>query len=275
MSAVSTTGTRFAWVRENARMSAFYAVTVAYLAFLLFALNEPMRSAVFAWTPGYGLFTHRVHHVMQGSYLTLLALGVAVQLHSPAQRVGGYLLTAVAVGSFLLVGLVVNGLSALAETATFVVPVVIVGLLHPGLWSFRPSRETLDYRMLVLAVLAAVPLAAFAALQVDLHLTTTDDHVVLEHYLAMAAGTVTIALGAIVASFRPAGWRVLAYGVALLATLVGIASALFVDPSQGTNFGLIGGVLAVVWTYAFLVAAEYGAWEASNPDAAGTSSDRT
>lgn len=265
-------GARIGWVRENARMPAFYAVTVAFLAFLLYAQNEPMRAGIFAWTPGYGVDTHWVHHVMMGSFLTLIAAGVALQTSRPAERVGAYLLSAIAVGVWSAVVLVGDGVSALVGMAAFVVPIVVLGLLHPGLASFHPSRDALDARMLMIAVLAAAPLAAFAAVQVNLHLTTSSDHALSGHYLAMAAGTATIGLGAIVASFRPAGWRALAYGVALLMALVGIASGLFLDPAQGANFGLVGGVLAVVWTDAFVTAAEYGAWEASSGDASDESS---
>lgn len=266
------TRTRIGRVRENARTAAFYAVSVAFLAFLLYALHEPMRAGILAWAPVYEPATHRVHHVMWGSFLTLIAAGVALQLSRPADRVGAYLLAAIAVGVWSVLALVGDGFTAIEATATFVVPMIVLGLLHPGLGSFRPSLESLDTRMLALAVLAAAPLAAFAAVQVNLHLTTSTEHALLGHHLAMAAGASTIALGAIVASFRPDGWRALAYAVALLTALVGFASGLFLEPAQGTTFGLFGGVLALIWTHLFLTAAEYGAWEASNADAAGESS---
>jgi len=157
------------------------------------------------------------------------------------------------------VSVIGEGISALGELAIFAIPLVIIGLLHPGLRSFRPSRETLDTRMLALGAIAAVPLIAFAALQVNLHLTLADDHVVFEHYLMMAGGALTIGLGALIASFRPAGWRALVYAVAVLVALVGVASVVFPDPVQGANFGVIGGGLAVLWAISFVVVAEYGA----------------
>ena len=258
MSTASAVRARTRSTVQMGRMPLFYAITVAFLAFLLLALNEPMRFVYLAWTPGYELFTHRVHHVMIGAILTLLVISVAVQLYRPAKRVGAYLLAAVGVGSLLVVSLVGTGISALSELAIFVIPLVLIGVLHPGLRSFRPSRETVDVRLLVLAALAGVPLIAFAAMQVNLHLTLTNDHVVFEHYLMMAGGALTVAVGALVASFRPAGWRVLVYGVAVLVAIVGIASVTFTDPAQGVNFGVFGGALAVLWAVGFVAVAEYG-----------------
>ena len=259
MSTASAIRARTRWTATLGRKPLFYAITAAFLAFLLFALNEPMRFAYLAWTPGYEVFTHRVHHVMIGGLLSLLVISVALQLYRPAERIGAYLFAALAVGSLIVVSVIGEGISALGELAIFAIPLVIIGLLHPGLRSFRPSRETLDTRMLALGAIAAVPLIAFAALQVNLHLTLADDHVVFEHYLMMAGGALTIGLGALVASFRPAGWRALVYAVAVLVALVGVASVVFPDPVQGANFGVIGGGLAVLWAISFVVVAEYGA----------------
>jgi hypothetical protein len=239
------------------RKPLFYAVTAAFLALLLLALNEPMRFAYFAWTPGYEAFTHRVHHVMLGSLLSLLVISVALQLYRPAEQIGAYLFAALAVGSLMVVSVIGEGVSALGELAIFAIPLVIIGLLHPGLRSFRPSRETLDTRMLALGAIAAVPLIAFAALQVNLHLTLADDHVIFEHYLMMAGGALTIGFGALIASFRP--WRALVYAVAILVALVGVASVVFSDPVQGVNFGVLGGSLAILWAISFVIVAEYGA----------------
>jgi len=258
MSTASAIRERTRWTTTLGRKPLFYALTAAFLAFLLFALNEPMRFTYLAWTPGYEVFTHRVHHVMIGGLLTLLVVSIALQLYRPVERVGAYLFAVIAVGSLVVVSVIGEGVSALAELAIFAIPLVIIGLLHPGLRSFRPSREALDGRMLALGAVAAVPLVAFAALQVNLHLTLVDDHVVFEHYLMMAGGALTIGFGALIASFRPAGWRALVYAVAVLVALVGVASVVFPDPVQGVNFGVIGGSLAVLWAVCFVAVAEYG-----------------
>lgn len=256
-------GTRIDWARRHARMPAFYAITATYLVLLLITSHEQLRLGALAWTPGYGAVTHRVHHVALGGFLTVLVLCVAVQLYRPAERVGAYLLSAIAVGSVLAVDLLTGGQSGLGDPAILVVPVAVIGLLHPGLQSFRPSRATLDARLLALALLAAVPLLAFAVAQVDLQLTATDDHAAVGYYGAMAAVVTTVAIAVVVASFRPAGWRVLAYASAFLLVLVAVASGLSVHPSQGATFGLVGDVLALVWTFFFVSTAEYGAWEAA------------
>lgn len=243
---------------RKARMPAFYAVTVAFVAFLVAAMNEPMQFAVLAWTPDYGFFTHRVHHVMIGGLLVLLTTSVAVQLYRPVERVGAYLFAALAVGSLAIVSVVVDGLGALAELAIFIVPLVVLGVLHPGLRSFRPTRETIDGRLLAVAAVAAVPLVAFAALQTNLQLTLSNDHVAFTHYVFMAAGAVTIGVGALVASTRPTGVRFLVYSAAVLVALVGVASMLYPEPVQGVNFGVIGGGLAVLWAVCLVAVAELG-----------------
>ena len=259
--------------RERVRRTAargrrplFYVVTAAFLAFLVFALNEPMRFAYLAWTPGYEAFTHRVHHVMIGALLTIIVLSVAVQLYRPAERVGAFLFGALAVGVLTVITLIADGVAAAGELAIFVVPLVIIGLLHPGLRALELSRDRLDTRVLALGIVAAVPLVAFAAVQLNLHLTLTNDHVTFGHYVMMAGGAVTIGLGALVVSLRPMGWRGLAYGVAALATLVGIASIVFPDPAQGVNFGVAGGALAVLWAVCFVAVAEYGARRTGGTD---------
>ena len=75
----------------------FYAITIAFLAFLLVALAEPLRFTYLAWTPGYEFPTHRVHHVMIGGVLTALVLGVAAQLYRPTKRVGAFLLAVIGI----------------------------------------------------------------------------------------------------------------------------------------------------------------------------------
>ena len=238
-------------------MPLFYAITVAFLGFLLLALFEPMQFTYAAWLPGYEVADHRVHHVMIGATLTLLSVSIATQLFRPAKRVGAYLLAAVIIGSIAAATIVGEGFAGLSELAIFIVPVALIGLLHPGIRSFRLSRERVDARMFALAAVAAVPLFAFAALQLNLHLTLADEHVAFEHYIMMAGGTVAIGLGALVASVRPVGWRFLAYGVAVLMVMVAAASMVFTDAAQGTNFGVAGGALAVLWAVAFVSVAEY------------------
>lgn len=250
-------GTR--WFSEKARLPLFYAITLLFVAFLLFAIQEPLQFTVSAWMAGYEAPTHRVHHIMIGGLLGLLVIGVASQLYQPGKRVGGYILAALVIVVTMAMSLIGGGIIAVQELLVFLIPLIIVGALHPTLRSVRFDRESVDRRMLGLAVIAAVPMIAFAALQMNLHLTLTDDHVAFEHYIMMASGAVVIGLGALIASFRPAGWRILAYGVVALAALIGIASIAFPDAVQGTNFGIIGGTLVVLWAVSYLAVAEYGA----------------
>jgi len=225
-----------------------------------------MRFAVLAWTPDYAFFTHRVHHVMLGGFLVLLTASVAAQLYRPAERVGAFLFAALAVGTLTVVSVIVEGLAGLGEMAIFIAPLVVLGLLHPGLRSVSVC-DRVDRRMFALAAVAAVPLVAFAAIQTKLQLTMVDDHVIFGHYTFMAAGALTIGLGALIGSLRPAGWRVLVYGIAVLLASVGVASVLYPDPVQGVNFGLVGGLLAVGWAISYVAVAELGSRSGGDADA--------
>lgn len=241
---------------DGLRMGAFYVVTVAFLGFLLLALSEPLRFSYLAWTPGHEFPIHRVHHVMIGGILGLLVLAVAAQLYRPAERVGAFLLAATLVGAVLVVELIATGPAALAEYAIFAIPLVLIGLFHPGLRSMVVSRTRVDRRVLAVAAVGAIPLAVFTAYQLSLQVTLADEHVMFGHYAMMATGMLAIAVGAMLASLRPAGWRALAYGVAALAIVVGIASVAFPDPVQGANPGVVGGLLVIVWAVVYLAVAE-------------------
>lgn len=244
------------WWAARGRMPLFYAVAIAFLAFLVFAFLEPMQFVVRAWLPGYGAPTHRVHHVMIGGLLALLVLSVGVQLYRPAARVGAFLLGGTIIASLAVVTVVAEGLAGLGEIAIFVVPMIVLAALHPAVGAFRPRWTDLDRRLVVLAVVAAIPLLVYAALQLNLHLTLADEHVAFDHYVLMAAGAITIGVSALIASAKPAGWRALAYGAVGLLGIVAIASIAFPDPAQGVNFGLIGGLVAVIWALAYLLVAE-------------------
>lgn len=248
---------RFPTTATRLRMPLLYAIAVAVVALGVLTLHEQLQFGVQAWLSNHVFPFHRVHHVMIGTLVAVLLTGIGLQLYRPAQRVGAYLFAAIALGSLLVATALAADLGALLEVAIFAMLVAIIGLLHPGLRSFRPTRTRMDLPMAALALLALVPLTAFAAVQMDLQLTAVDAHVGFGHYTFMAAGAVTIGLGALLASFRPVGWRFLAYGVALLAILVGLASIAFTDPVQGTNFDVTGGVLAIMWAVWFVAVAEY------------------
>ena len=121
--------------------------------------------------------------------------------------------------------------------------------------------------MVTVGLIGAIPLVAFAAYQLTLHLILADDHVAFDHYVMMAAGLVTIGIGAVLASMKPTGWRFLAYGSAALLTLIAVASIAFPEPAQGVNFGIVGGILALVWVAVYLGVAEgrITPWAAPSP----------
>lgn len=241
---------------KTGRLPIFYAVTLAFVAFLLFTLQEPLQFSYAAWLPGYEQPAHRVHHVMIGSILALLVLGVLVQLYRPSRRVGAFVLSSLVVGTVFVATVIGAGIEGGIGLAVFVIPLIVLGLLHPTVRQFRPSRATMDRRMMVLALVGAIPLILYGIFQLNLQMTMVDDHVAFEHYLMMAGGAFTIGLGAILAAFRPIGWRALVYGIGALAVVVAVASIVFPGGEQGTNFGLVGGALVVLWAIVFVAVAE-------------------
>jgi hypothetical protein len=108
--------------------------------------------------------------------------------------------------------------------------------------------------MLVLVVIAAVPLLAFAATNIGLQRTVTDDHAGMGHYGFMAAfGFAVIGVG-LLASLRPDGWRPTAWMAGLLPALLGLASAMYPDASS--SLGLIWAFAAIAWGAVFIATAE-------------------
>ena len=248
---------KFVGVARRIRMPAFYLVTAGFLAFLVFALYESMSMLGTAWLGGYEWPTHRVHHVLIGGVLTLFGLTVAVQLYRPERRVGAMLLGIVIVATIAVVSVVESGIGALTELAVFVVPVALIALLHPARSELVRTFRSFDRRLLAVGVVGLVAFGALAFGEFGNHVTLTDDHVAFGHYLFVAFAALIIGLAAVVAAFRPAGWRALAYGAAFLAVVFAAASLAFPGAEQGSSLVTIGAIAAIAWAIALVGVSEY------------------
>lgn len=133
---------------------------------------------------------------------------------------------------------------------------VVAALLHPAgrhfFRSFRVSR--VNWTMLALVGLAAVPLASFASTNVRLQATVHDEHFIQGHYAFMAAiGFAVIGVG-LLASLRPDGWRLTAWVVGILPALIGGSSVLYPDASSSLDLGWA--LAAIAWGVVFVAVAE-------------------
>jgi hypothetical protein len=103
------------------------------------------------------------------------------------------------------------------------------------------------------AVDAAVPLLVFAATNIRLQTTVTDDHAAMGHYGFMAAVSLTVVGFALLAGLRPDGWRLAAWVAGLLLALLAVASLAY---PVSSSFSLPWAVAAIAWSTAYVAAAE-------------------
>ncbi|GAB3040884.1 hypothetical protein [Natronobiforma cellulositropha] len=242
---------------HRARAPAFYLVTAAFLAFLLFALRETMTMSVTAWGAGYGFPDHRVHHVLIGGTLTVFAATIAVQLYRPTARVGALQAALAFVIAAFVLTVVASGPAAGADLLVFVVPVVLIALLHPARRQLVPSLERLDRRLLALAALGALGFATVAVGEYVSHTTLGDGHVAMGHYEFVLVATVTVGLFALLGALRPVGWRALVYAAAAIAILLGATSLAFPGAEQGSSLATLPALATIVWAIGFVALAEY------------------
>lgn len=242
---------------SRVRKPAFYLLTVAFVAFLLFALREAMAMVVTAWLGGYAFPIHRVHHVMIGGTLAVFVATVAVQLYRPSKRVGALQAAlAFAVAAFVLT-VIASGLMAAGEILVFLVPVVLIALLHPARGELLPRLEGADRRVLAVAGVGAIGFAALAVTEFVNHTTLADEHVTMGHYEFMLFGLVSIGLFGLLGALKPTGWRIPLYAAGALALLFAASSLAFPGAEQGSSLGTVGALAVLLWAIALLGVSEY------------------
>jgi hypothetical protein len=132
---------------------------------------------------------------------------------------------------------------------------VIVALLHPTGRKFPHSfsRHRVNRTMLALVATAAVPLLAFASTNLRLQRTVSDLHGLMGHYGFMAALSFTVIAVGLLASLRPAGWRLSACTAGLLPALLGVASLLY--PDAASSVTTAWALAAMAWGSVFVAVA--------------------
>jgi hypothetical protein len=205
--------------------------------------------------------SHRIHDFTFGLLFGTATLGILVQLRRRG-HVAGQLMALIPWIGLVLVFLSADYLAThgtgfvVVATALYGELTLLAALLHPaGRNLFRSvSRPQPDKVTLGLALVAAVPLLAFAVSNIGLQRAGGDDHVELGHYGFMAALCFTIIGVGLLTSLRPDGWRLPAWVVGWLAGLLGVGSLLM--PDTPSSLGPVWAIAAIAWGAAFTAASD-------------------
>jgi hypothetical protein len=202
--------------------------------------------------------SHRVHDLTYGFLFGVAVVGLLAQLRRPSKNIAGMVMALVPWVGLLLAAVLSTdaGVIRSAERMSVALLTVIVALLHPSgrafFRSFGISR--VNWVMLALVIIAAVPLLAFAFTNIGLQRTVADAHAAMGHYGFMAAFSFTVIGVGLLASLRPEGWRLTAWVAGLLPALLGLTSLVF--PNVSSSLGPLWALAAIAWGVVFATAAE-------------------
>jgi hypothetical protein len=200
---------------------------------------------------------HRIHDLTYGFLFTTAVVGLLAQLRRASRNVAGMVMALIPWVALLLAAILSTdaGVIRSAERMLVAAGTVVAAVLHPArggfFRSFRLSR--VNWMMLALVIIAAVPLLASATSNIALQRTVTNEHALMGHYGFVAAFSFTVIGVGLLASFRPDGWRLAAWVPGLLPALLGMASLIFpdVDSSLDASWALV----AISWGVVFIGAA--------------------
>jgi hypothetical protein len=193
---------------------------------------------------------HRFHEIAWGVIEGIvLFTALAVQIRRSQRKVGH--IQQVLAGAIALIAVMILARSFDPFTGIFILLVVVLLLLHPARSDgFRMARPV-DGKLTTMALVAAVPLWAYAFNEISRHLNapTGDPHADLAHYAGTAAVAIAIPLVGLVASFRTPGSRLSLWCAGLGAITLGTAGIVF--PDQASSIGIVWGAAAVAWGIIF------------------------
>lgn len=256
-------------MRESLRSSPLFAlfvmISLAYVgliglmvALMAFRLNTLLPGA-FAQMTHFTEPHHRVHDLTFGFLFAPAVVGLLAQLRRPAKNVAGMLMTLIPWVALLLAAVLSSSFrpvvlfnpSRLAIVLTF-----FTALLHPmGRAFFRSfSSARVNWNLMALVVVAAVPFIAFAASNIDLQATVPDEHAGMGHYGFMAAFAFTVIGIGLLASLQAEGWRLTAWMAGCLPVLLGVASLVYQDVASSLD--PLWAVAAIAWGVAFIAVSE-------------------
>ncbi len=252
----------FREVRQSLRASPWFVVAV--LATLGLAGVIGLMVLLMQMQPGFmGMahFTdprHRVHDLTYGFLFSTGIVGLFAQLRRPSKNVAGQLMALIPWVGLLLAAVLSTDLRVIRSGERILVAAgtVVAVLLHPARSDFSRSfsASRVNWVMLALVIIAAVPLLGFASTNLGLQGTAPDDHAAMGHYGFMAAFGFTVVGVGLLASLRPAGWRLTAWVAGLLPALLGLASVMYSDNSS--SLALVWALAAMAWGFGFVASAE-------------------
>jgi len=255
--------------RESLRSSPFFAlfvvISLAYVgliglmvALMAFRLNT-LLPGPFAQMTHFTEPHHRVHDLTFGFLFAPAVVGILAQLRRPAQNVAGMTMALIPWVALLLAAVLSDAFIAVVlsnPSRLAIVVTLFTALLHPSGRTFFSSVRLprINWNLLGLVAVAAVPLLAFAATNIQLQATVLDEHAGMGHYGFMAAFAFTVVGIGLLASLRPEGWRLAAWIAGVLPALLGLTSIVY--PNVASSLDLIWAVAAIAWGAAFIVATE-------------------
>lgn len=216
---------------------------------------------------------HRFHAMAISLVTWTVLIGLLAQLRSPRSNVAGH---GLALLNFVTLGLAF----VLTGYDESLVPFTVLGglmllatVLHPVGRGFLDSfdRRRTNLLLLVLVLVAAAPVLAYAATQIDLQTGTVDqshahgaaghsqaiheEHVENGHFVNTAALSFIVIGAGLIASLRPDGWWLPAWFAGIVPVLLGLLSLLYPQPSSA--FGPLWAGAAVAWGLTFIAVTEF------------------
>jgi len=245
------------------RLIGFRVVVALFLVLGLAGFNLLVLFPVISWLPEttfvtIGIPEEDIHHLVHGFAIGLwygaLMLCLAVQLRRPERSVAPLWVI-----SFILVSQIVYDLAMwdIGDPIWFLAYAlfVLVVMLHPR----RTAPITaLDRPALLLAVVAAVPLAVSGWNQLRLQLGPADPfgHAELNHFFAMAGLSGLVIVAALLGSTDVPGRRLVAWMAGAAPLLFAVAS--LAHPDQASAWTFAWAVAALVWGVGYVILVERG-----------------
>lgn len=202
--------------------------------------------------------SHRAHDVTYGFLFMTGVVGVVAQLRRPRQNLAGMLMALIPSAALLLTAALAGDFNVVERNPLRYAAwmTVVAALVHPAgrafFRSFSVSRA--NWAMVALVGVAAAPLLALASTNIGLQRTADDGHAGMGHYAFVAAFSFAVIAVGLLASLRPAGWRLTAWVGGLLPALLAVTSILY--PDTASSLGRVWSLAALAWGVLFVAVAE-------------------
>lgn len=252
-------------LRSSPVFAVYVLVTLGYAAFIGLMVTQMTFRLDFFLPGGFGQMAHgaagphRVHDLTFAFLMTTGVVGIFMQLRRASRNVAGLVMAVIPFAALALAGILAGEFEIVVRRnpSRSIGPIVAVAaLLHPtGRHFFRSFKiARVNWIMVALVGVAAVPLIGFASTNIRLQENAPDEHFFQGHYGFMAAFAFTVIAVGVLASLRPDGWRLTAWVAGLLPAALGLISLLYSDAASSLDSGWA--LAAVVWGAVFIAAAE-------------------